>query len=97
MICWVLLKYAVKYVVAIMLLNNSFVEFIFLWNKECNKEPCNCEGIKGALGSQGPPGMHGQEGLPGDTGFDGEFCITYFIIIDVFHSLEVKNVIDLFI
>lgn len=41
--------------------------------------------------------MHGQEGLPGDTGFDGEFCITYFIIIDVFHSLEVKNVIDLFI
>lgn len=41
--------------------------------------------------------MHGQEGLPGDTGFDGEFFITYFKIIDVFHSLEVKqNVIDLF-
>lgn len=39
--------------------------------QECNKEPCRCEGIKGALGSQGPPGVGGQEGEPGDVGYDG--------------------------
>lgn len=40
--------------------------------QECNKEPCKCDGIKGALGSQGPPGIGGQEGEPGDVGYDGK-------------------------
>lgn len=44
---------------------------IRIFFQECNKEPCNCAGIKGALGAIGPAGVPGQEGAPGDTGYDG--------------------------
>lgn len=41
--------------------------------QECNKEPCKCDGIKGARGAFGPSGVPGLEGAPGDIGFDGKF------------------------
>lgn len=48
--------------------------------QECNKEPCNCEGIKGALGAIGPNGVPGQEGAPGDTGYDGTVHASFAMI-----------------
>lgn len=48
-----------------------FLLFPIFFAQECNKEPCKCDGIKGALGSQGPAGVRGQEGDPGEVGYDG--------------------------
>lgn len=58
--------------------------------QECNKEPCNCEGIKGALGAIGPNGVPGQEGAPGDTGYDGT-CIPCIICNDFFSRCTFSN------
>lgn len=52
-----------------------FITYLFILLQDCNKEPCHCEGIKGARGSVGPNGVPGLEGDPGDIGYDGKYHI----------------------
>lgn len=69
-----------------MIFFSSQIVYALFCLQECNKEPCKCDGIKGALGSQGPPGVSGQEGDPGDVGYDGKAEIFMNIIIAIDRS-----------
>lgn len=55
------------------IINDRFCLSRIFFIKECSKESCNCEGLKGRPGEIGVPGQQGLEGPGGPVGLEGMF------------------------